>query len=65
MPRFRVGFSEEAYGYYYFDAKDMDEALDLMEKVEQFEIDVEDLPAFNRKVNGEQHEWINPLEEVN
>ncbi len=65
MPRYRIGFSEEAYGYYYFDAPNAEEAQRLIDQVEQCELDIEDLPSFNRKTNDSQHEWINPLEEAN
>lgn len=62
--RFRVGFSEEQYGYYYFDAESVEEAQALIEQLEEGEIDAEELPGFYQKTNGGQHELINPLEEV-
>ena len=64
MPRFRIGFTEESYGYYYFDAPSIEDAQKLIAQAENFEIDLEDLPAFNRKTNGSQHEWLDALEEV-
>ena len=64
MARYRVGFSFEQYGYYYFDAESLEQAQDLVEQVERFDIDEEDLPSFNRKINGGQHEWISDVEEV-
>lgn len=64
MPRFRIGFSEESYGYYYFTADNLEQAQQLIAQLEDCEIDVADLPEFYEKVNGSQHEWIDPLEEV-
>ena len=62
--RFKIGFSQDEYGWYYFNAENVEEAQALIEQLEEGEIDVEDLPNFYKKVNGGQHEWINPLEEV-
>lgn len=64
MPRFRIGFNQNEYGYYYFDANSVEEAEKLIEQVQLFEIDVEDLPSFNRKTNGSEHEWLDGLEQV-
>lgn len=64
MPRFRVGFSEENYGYYYFDADNLQHAQELIEQAENYEIDIEELPSFNQKTNGGQWELQKPLEEV-
>jgi hypothetical protein len=62
--RFRIGFSQEQYGYYYFNAESVEEAKALIEQLEEGEIEAEELPSFYQKTNGGQHEWINPLEEV-
>ena len=62
--RFKIGFSQDEYGWYYFNAENVEEAKALIEQVEEGEIDVEDLPDFYKKVNGGQHDWINSLEEV-
>lgn len=64
MPRFRIGYSEESYGWYYFDADNAEKAQELIELVEEGELDADDLPAFYKKENGGQHEWINDLEEL-
>jgi hypothetical protein len=64
MPRFRIGYSDESYGWYYFDAENAEQAQELIFLVEEGELDVKKLPAFSHKENGGQHEWINPLEEV-
>ena len=64
MARYRVGFSVEQYGYYYFDAESLEQAQDLVERVERFDIDEDDLPSFYRKVNGGQSEFISDVEEV-
>lgn len=62
--RFRIGYSQDEYGYYYFSAKDLKEAKALIEQLEEGEIDVEDLPDFYNKINGGEHDWVNRLEEV-
>ena len=64
MPRFRIGYSEESYGWYYFDADNAEKAQELIELVEEGELEAEELPAFYKKENGGQHEWINDLEEL-
>lgn len=62
--QFKIGFSQDEFGWYYFNAESVEEAQALIEQVDEGEIDVEQLPNFYKKVNGGQHEWINSLEEV-
>jgi hypothetical protein len=64
MARFRIGFSEEAYGYYYFDADNLEQAQQFINEIEEGDRDTDDLPEFYQKTNGGQHEWISDLEEV-
>lgn len=61
--RFRIGWSQEEYGWYYFNAESIEEAQQLIEQVDNGDIEVEQLPDFYCRVTNGQHEWINRLQE--
>lgn len=46
MARYRFTFSEEQYGYMYFDADSQVEAESLLEQIQNYDIDPEQLPNF-------------------
>jgi hypothetical protein len=64
MARYRIGFSEEAYGYYYFDADSLEQAQDLIDKVDDGEMDITELPNVYRKENNGEHDWLSDVEEA-
>jgi hypothetical protein len=64
MPKYRITFSEEQYGFIYFSATNEAEAQSLLEQVRDYELDVEDLPEVVVKVKNGQCEY-DTLEEVN
>ena len=52
--RFRFAFDEDQFGYVYFDAESLEEAQDLLEQVQDYEIELTDLPnAYVRHKGGE------------
>lgn len=61
--KFKIGWSQEEYGWYYFQAENIEQAQKLIESVENGEIEVEDLPNFYCRVTNGQHEWVNRLQE--
>lgn len=63
MPRYRFSFSEEQYGYIYFDADSKEEAEALLDQVREYEIDPEDIPSVHKKTRDGQCEYYG-LEEV-
>jgi len=63
MARYRFSFSEEEYGFIYFDAESREEAESLLDQIQNYEIDVDDLPSGNKKVKNGQCEYYG-VEEV-
>jgi hypothetical protein len=63
MSQYRITFSEEQYGYIYFTATSEAEAQEMLEKVRDYELDIEDLPDVVVKVKNGQCEY-DTLEEV-
>jgi hypothetical protein len=60
MKDFIVWYSQEESGKIYFSAESMAEAKALIEKVKEGELEVEDLPNYDRKIK-----WFDfTLEEV-
>lgn len=64
MGRYRFAFSEEAYGYIYFDAKDKEDAESYFNALDRYDIDETELPNFAKSIKGGQGEYIYQLEEV-
>ncbi len=65
MPKFRVPFSREEFGFIYFDADSEAEAEELLSQMEGGVLDAEELPSveFRIKNGGESINTWN-LEEV-
>lgn len=64
MPRYRISFSLETFGFDYFDADNLEHAKELIRKVSEFDIDEDELPAYNRKTMGGEHRWEGEIEEA-
>lgn len=62
--QFRVGFSTEEYGWYYFSAESKEQAEELVEQLQEGEIDPEDLPDFYKKTNGGSDDIISVIEHL-
>jgi hypothetical protein len=62
--QFRVGFSTEEYGWYYFNADSKEHAEELVEQLQEGEIDPEELPDFYKKVNGGGDDIISVVERL-
>lgn len=52
MAKFRVGYSEEYYGYVWFDADNIDDAKRIIEEAQTEWDVVEACPNFFQKVKG-------------
>ena len=63
MTTYRISYYEEDSGYIYFDAKNITEAEELLEKVQNGEMDYEELTNAFRKSRNGQNEF-DSLEEV-
>ena len=63
MTSYRFQFDEEQYGYVYFDAESKQEAESLLEQVQEYQIDLEELPSFYIKHKHGETRYEN-LEEV-
>ena len=62
--QFRVGFSNEEYGWYYFSADSKEQAEELIEQLQEGMIDPEELPDFYKKTNGGSDEIISVVENL-
>lgn len=62
--QFRVGFSTEEYGWYYFSAESKEQAEELVEQLQEGVIDPEELPDFYKKVNGGCDDIISVVENL-
>jgi hypothetical protein len=62
--QFRVGFSNEEYGWYYFSADSKEHAEELITKLQEGEIYPEELPDFYQKTNGGSDEIISVVEKL-
>lgn len=62
MARYRFAVSEEQYGHAYFDADTYEQALELLELVNDGEIDPHDLPNSHVKINNGQCTYENLAE---
>lgn len=62
--QFRIGYTESVSGWYYFDAETLEEAQDLIEKIDNGDLDVNDLPGVVERTNNYESEWITNVEEV-
>jgi hypothetical protein len=63
MKQYRFDFSEEQYGYVYFSAESLTEAESLLEQIQNYDINPEDLPNALIKHKSGQCEYDN-LEEL-
>lgn len=62
MGEFRVGYSQSDYGWYYFEADDIEHARKLIDKVQEGIIEVEELPGVYQRITGGDHEWLSSVE---
>jgi hypothetical protein len=65
MPRYRIAYSLESFGYDYFDADNLEHAKELIRQVKEFDIDEDDLPSYYRKTMGGEHSFESEIEEIN
>ena len=52
MPKYRISFSREEYGFVYFDADSEGQAEQLLEECERGDRDIEELVNFEFKIKG-------------
>lgn len=52
MKTFQMWYSTGEYGKMWFDAEDIDQARELVEKLEQGEISPDELPGFSSSIKG-------------
>ena len=52
MPKYRISFSREEFGFVYFDAESEEYAEVLIEQCERGERDLEELDGFEFKIKG-------------